>query len=76
MYTHPRNVYTKIRKIYQPEQDIFLYLSYFNKEASQLAERQTYKRFRIIWKYSRNILGMSPKNFRMISHPELEISLY
>ena len=37
---------------------------------------QTYKKFVIICNYCTNIPGMSPKDFRKISHPELDISLY
>ena len=32
--------------------------------------------FRIIWNLPANIPEMSPNNFRKISHPGLEISLY
>ena len=71
-----RNVSKKIRKIYHPELEISLYLSNFSKEVSQLTDWQTYKKFRIIWNKCTNIPGMPPKNFRKISHPELEISLY
>ena len=42
----------------------------------QITDWQTYKKFRIIWNKCTNILGMPPKNFRKISDPELEISLY
>ena len=63
------------RKISHTELEISLYLSNFSKKVSQLTDWQTYKKFRIIWKWCNNIPGMSPKNFRKISHPELEISL-
>ena len=63
------------RKISLPEVEILLYLYNFSKEVSQLTDSQTYKKFRIIWNWCRNIQGMPPKNFRKISHPELEISL-
>ena len=66
----------KIRKISHPEQEIFLYLSNFSKKVSQLTYWQTYKKFVTIWNKCTNIPGMPPKNFRKISHPELEISLY
>ena len=68
------NVSKKIRKIYYPELEISLYLSNFSKEVSQLTDWQTYKKFRIIWNKCTNIPGMSPKNFRKISYPDLEIS--
>ena len=64
------------RKVTHPELEISLYLSNFSKEVRQLTDWQTYKEFRIIWNLCRKIPGMSPKDFRKISHPELEISLY
>ena len=64
------------RKISSPELEISLYLSNFIKEVSQLADGQTYKKSENIWNYCRNVQGMSPKNFTMITHPELEISQY
>ena len=64
------------RKISHPELKISLNLSNFSKEVSQLTYWQTYKKFRIIWNKCTNIPGMPPKNFRKISDPELEISLY
>jgi len=54
----------------------YLYLCNFSKEVSQITDWQTYKNFRIIWYKCTNIPGMPPKNFRKISHTELEISLY
>ena len=51
-------------------------LSNFGKEVSKLTDWQAYMKFRIIWNKCINIAGMPPKNFRKISHPELEISLY
>ena len=48
----------------------------FSKEESQLTDLQTCKKYRIIWNLFTNIPGMSSKNFRKISHSELEISLY
>ena len=36
-------------KISHQEEDISLYLSNFSKEVSQLTDRLTYKKFRIIW---------------------------
>ena len=67
----PQNV----RDISHQEQEISLYLSNFSKEVSQTTDWQTCNNFRIICKKSKNILGMSPKNFRKISHSELEICL-
>ena len=64
------------RKISHSGPEICLYLSNFSKEVSQLTDWQTYKKFRIIWKWCNNIPGMSPKFFRKISHPGPEISLY
>ena len=64
------------RKICKPELDISLYLCNFSKKVSQITDRQTYKKFRIIWNNCTNIPGMPPENFRKISDPELEISLY
>ena len=64
------------RKIPHPELKISQYLCNFSKKVSQITDRQTYKKFRIIWNKCTNILGMPPKNFRKISDPELEISLY
>ena len=61
------------RKISHPEVEISLYLSIFSKKVRQLTDWQTYKKFRIIWNLSRNILVMSPKNFRKISHLEPNI---
>ena len=60
-----------IRMIFNPEQEISQYLSYFSKEVSQWTDRQTYKNFRIIWNWCTNIPEMSPKNFRKISYQEL-----
>ena len=67
---------TNFRKISYQEQEISLYLYNFSKEVSQLTDWQTNKKFRIIWNKCTNIPGMPPKNFRKISHTELEISLY
>ena len=66
----------KIRKISYQELEISQYLCNFSKKVSQITDWQTYKKFRIIWNKCTNILGMPPKNFRKISDPELEISLY
>ena len=52
---------TNFRKISHPELDLSLYLSSFSKEVSQLTDWQTYKKYRIIWKWCNNIPGMSPK---------------
>ena len=64
------------RNISLPEVKILLYLCSFSKEVSKLTDGQTYKKFRIIWNWHANISEMSPRNFRKISHPELELSLY
>ena len=64
------------RKISYPELEISLCLSNFSKEISQLTDWQTYKKFRIIWNKCTNIPGMSSKNFRKISYPDLEIFQY
>ena len=69
---YPKN----FRKIPHPELEISQYLCNFSKKVSQITDWQTYKKFRIIWNKCTNILGMPPKNFRKISDPELEISLY
>ena len=60
-------------KIYHPELEISLYLTYFSKEVSQLTDWQTYKKLTTIWT---NILGNVSKKFQKIYHEELEISLY
>ena len=54
----------------------YLNLCNFSKEISQITDWQTYKNFKIIWNQCAKIPGMSPGNFRKISLPELEISLY
>ena len=64
------------RKISHPELEISLHLSNFSKEVSQLTDWQTHKKFGIIWNKCINIPGMSPKFFRKIPHPKLEISRY
>ena len=64
------------RKISLPEVEILLYLCNFSKEVSQLTDWQTYKKFRTILNWPANTPEISPKNFRKISHLELEISLY
>ena len=64
------------RNISHSGPEICLYLSNFSKEVSQLIDWQTYKKFRVIWKWCNNIPGMSLINFRDISHRKLEISLY
>ena len=64
------------RKISLPELEISLYFHNFSKEVSKLTDWQTYMKFRIIWNKCKNIPGIPPKNFRKISHTELEISLY
>ena len=51
----------KFRKISHPELELSLYLSNFSKKVSQLADWQTYKKFRIIWYLCANIPKMSPK---------------
>ena len=58
------------------ELEIFQYWSNFTAEVSNKTEKQTYKKFKIIWKLCNNIPGMSPKIFRKISHLKLEKSLY
>ena len=58
-----------------PELEISLNLSDFSKEVCQLPDWQTYTKFVIIWNQCTNISGISPKNFRKISHPGQEISL-
>ena len=63
-------------RISYPEFEISVYLCNFSNEVSQITHLQTYKDFRIIWYKCKNIPGMPPKNFRKISHTELEISLY
>ena len=64
------------KKIYHQELEIFLYMSNFHTEVSQLKDWETYKKFKIIWIKCKNIQGISPKNFRKMSHPELDISLH
>ena len=64
------------RKIYHSGVDISLYLYNFSKVVSQLTDWQTYMKFRIIWNKCTNIPWMPPKNFRKISHTELDISPY
>ena len=79
-YTKFRMIWNKCTNILgmiaHTELEISLYLSNFSKKVSQLTDRQTYKKFRIICNYCIFIPGMSPENFRKISLPELEISLY
>ena len=50
-------------------------LSNFGEEVCKQTDWQTYMKFRIIWNMCTNIPGMPRKNFRKISHTELEISL-
>ena len=50
-----------LREIYPTELEISLYEPNFNKDVSQLSDWETYKKVGIIWKKSRNILGMSLK---------------
>ena len=76
MYKHLRNVSKNVRRISYPKHNISLYLPNFSKEVSQLTDWQTYKKFWIIWNKCTNIQGIPAKNFRKISHTELEISLY
>ena len=76
LYKHPIIVSTNFRKLSHPELEISLYLTSFIKEGGQLTDWQTYKKFKYIWNNCINISGMSPTNFRNISHTELEISLY
>ena len=76
MYQHPRTIAKKIRKIFCPAVRISLFLSDFSGEVSKQTNWQTYKWFIIIWEKCTNIPGMSPKNFRKLSYPELEISQY
>ena len=64
------------RNISLPEVEILIYLCNFSKEVSKLTDGQTYKKFRILWKKCTNIPGMTQENFRKVSLPELEISLY
>ena len=64
------------RKISLPELEISLYLYNFSKKESQITDWQTYKKIRTIGNKCTNIPGMSPRNFRKISYPELEISQY
>ena len=64
------------RKISHTELEISLYLSDFSEEISRMKNWQTYKKLTTIWNKCSNIPGMPPKNFRKISHTELEISLY
>ena len=66
-------MFPKQSEISYPEVEICLHLSKFSKEVSQLSDWQTYKKIEMIWKWSRNITGMSPKDFRKISHLEPEI---
>ena len=66
----------KFRKISYPELEISQYLCNFSKKVSQITHWQTYKKFRIIWNKWSNIPGMSPNNFRKMSHPEQEIFLH
>ena len=61
------------RKTSHPELELSLYLSNFSKKISQLIDWDTYKKFMIIRNWCTNILGMSPEDFRKISHPEPKI---
>ena len=75
VYQHLRNISKKFRKdISSRTGDIPL--SNFGKEVSKLTDWETYKTLLSIWKWCRNISGMSPKNFIQISNPEQEKSLY
>ena len=49
LYKHSRKSPIKFSMISHPELEIFLYEPSFCKEASQLTDWQTYKKFRIIW---------------------------
>ena len=64
------------RKIYHPEQEIFLYWPNFSKKVRQPIDLETNMKFVTIWKKWTNIPGMSPKNSRKIFHPKQEIYLY
>ena len=64
------------RKISHPEQEISLHLSNFSKEVSQITDWYTYNKFKIIQNKCTYIPRMSPKIFRKISYPDLEISQY
>ena len=73
---YPRNVSKKFRNINNSELEISLYISNFVRDVTQLTDCQTYQKFRINRNRHANIPEMSPNNFRKISHPEVEISLY
>ena len=63
-------------KIAHPEQEKSLYFLNLSKEISQLTDSETYKNIVIIGKECTNIPGMPQKNFRNISPPNQDISLY
>ena len=56
VYRHPRNVVKKIWKIYNPEQEMTLYLSDFNKEVSKPTDwTYIFKNYlEMVYKYPRN----------------------
>ena len=63
------------RQISHSKLEISLHLSNISKEVSQPTDWQTYTIFKIIWIKCKNTTGISPKYFRKLSHPELDISL-
>ena len=64
------------RKIYHPVLEIYLYWPNFSMRVGKLTDWQTYKKFQTILNYCKNTQGMSPKNVRNTSLPELEIFLH
>ena len=50
------------RKISLPDLEISLDGHIFSKEVSQLTDCQTYKKFKTIWMYCKNIPGKTLKN--------------
>ena len=48
--------------------------SIFSKEMRQWTDWHTYKKYKIVLNYCRNIQGISPENLKKIAHLQLEIS--
>ena len=76
VYQHPRNVSNQIKNRSYPELEISQYSCDISKKVSQITDSQTYKKIRIIWNKCTKIPLVSPKRYRKLSYPELEISQY
>ena len=76
VYKHPRNMSIQIQKgVSSRAEDIPKFVG-FHQGLMPTTRLTDMQKIRIILNQCTNISGMSPKNFRKISHPVLEISLY